>query len=207
MRHNQDHRKLGRTAAHRRAMLGNMVTSLFDKERIRTTEAKAKEARRLAERMITFARKQDLAARRRVARTVKDPDVLRKLFEEIAPRYAERPGGYTRLLKLGTRKGDAARTTILELVGEDDKPRQKKKSRKTYRKIDIPESPLIKAEKERKKAANEAAKKAAEEARAAEEEAKAAEEAAASEEAEAPAEEPEAGEKPEEPGEGEKKEE
>jgi len=111
MRHNQDHRKLGRTAAHRRAMLGNMVTSLFDKERIRTTEAKAKEARRLAERMITFARKQDLAARRRVARTVKDPDVLRKLFEEIAPRYAERPGGYTRLLKLGTRKGDAARTT------------------------------------------------------------------------------------------------
>lgn len=169
MRHNQDHRKLGRTAAHRRAMLGNMVTSLFEKERIRTTEVKAKEARRLAEKMITFARKQDLAARRRVARTVKDPGVLKKLFEEIAPRYAERPGGYTRILKLGTRRGDAARTAILELVGEDDKPRQKKKSRKTYRKIDIPESPVIRAEKERKKAEKEAARKAAEEKKAAEE--------------------------------------
>ncbi len=166
MRHNIDHRKLGRTAAHRKAMLSNMVTSLFERERITTTTVKAKEARRVAEKMITFARKGDLAARRHVARTVKDPAVLRKLFDDIAPRYAERPGGYTRILKTGIRKGDAAQTAILELVGKDDKPRGKKKSsRKTYHKVDIPESPVIAA----KRAAEQAAKKAEEETKAAEE--------------------------------------
>ncbi|MCK4549938.1 MAG: 50S ribosomal protein L17, partial [Candidatus Krumholzibacteria bacterium] len=142
-----------------------------------------------AERMITFARKGDLAARRHVARTVKDPVVLRKLFDDIAPRYVDRPGGYTRVLKTGVRKGDAARTAILELVGKDDKPRGKKKTtRKTHHKVDIPESPVIAA----KKAAEEAAKAAAEEAKAAEEAAKKAEEEAAAAEAaveEAPAEE------------------
>jgi large subunit ribosomal protein L17 len=194
MRHNNDHRKLGRTAAHRKAMLSNMVTSLFASERIETTTAKAKEARRVAERMITFARKGDLAARRHVARTVKDPVVLKKLFDEIAPRYAERPGGYTRVLKTGARKGDAASTAILELVGKDDKPRGKKKStRKTWHKVDIPESPVIRARKEAeaagKKAAEEAAKKA-------EEEAAAAEAAAAEETAEPEAEEPSAEEAP-----------
>ena len=196
MRHNHDHRKLGRTAAHRKAMLSNMVTSLFERERIQTTTAKAKEARRVAERMITFARKGDLSARRHVARTVKDPDVLRKLFDDIAPRYADRPGGYTRILKTGIRKGDAASTAILELVGKDDKPRGKKKSpRKTYHKVDIPESPVIRAKRE----AEAAAKKEAEEAKAAEEAAKKAEEEAAAAEEEkaeeapaeeAPAEEP-----------------
>jgi large subunit ribosomal protein L17 len=201
MRHNNDHKKLGRTAAHRKAMLSNMVTSLFERERIETTSVKAKEARRVAERMITFARKGNLAARRHVARTVKNPVVLGKLFDDIAPRYADRPGGYTRILKTGVRKGDAAQTAILELVGKDDKPRGKKKSpRKTYHKVDIPESPVIaarkaaekaakKAEKEAK-AAEAAAKKAEEEAAAAE---KAAEEAASTDEAEeAPAEEPSA---------------
>ncbi len=189
MRHNNDHRKLSRTAAHRKAMLGNMVTSLFERERITTTTVKAKEARRVAERMITFARKGDLAARRHVARTVKDPAVLRKLFDDIAPRYAERPGGYTRVLKTGIRKGDAAQTAILELVGKDDKPRGKKKSsRKTFHKVDIPESPVIAA----KRAAEQAAKKDEEEAKAAEEAAKKAEEEVAAAEAgagEAPAEE------------------
>ena len=182
MRHHMDHRKLSRTAAHRKAMLSNMVTSLFESERITTTTAKAKEARRVAERMITFARKGDLAARRHVARTVKDPVVLRKLFDDIAPRYVDRPGGYTRILKTGIRKGDAAKTAILELVGKDDKPRGKKKSsRKTYHKVDIPESPVIAA----KKAAKQAAKKAEEEAKAAEEAAKKAEEEAAAAEVEA----------------------
>lgn len=153
MRHNNDHRKLGRTAAHRRAMLRNMVTSLFERERITTTEAKAREARRLAERMITFARRGDLAARRHVCRTVSDPGVVKKLFDEIGPRYAERPGGYTRLLKTGVRRGDAARTAILELVGKDDKPRGKKKtSRKTYRKVEIPPSPAAAAEKKKRAA-------------------------------------------------------
>ena len=190
MRHNIDHKKLSRTAAHRKAMLSNMVTSLFERERIETTTVKAREAKRLAEKMITFARKGDLAARRHVARTVKDPVVLKKLFEDIAPRYAERPGGYTRVLKTGVRKGDAAQTAILELVGKDDKPRGKKKnSRKTFHKVDIPESPVIVA----KKAAEKAAKQAAKEAKAAEEAAKKAEEEAVAEpEAEeAPAEEEE----------------
>ena len=116
MRHHMDHRKLGRTAAHRKAMLSNMVTSLFERERITTTTAKAKEARRVAEKIITFARKGDLAARRHVARTVKDPVVLRKLFDDIAPRYVDRPGGYTRILKCGFRSGDSAPMAYIELV-------------------------------------------------------------------------------------------
>jgi len=200
MRHNIDHKKLGRTASHRKAMLSNMVTSLFERERIETTTVKAKEAKRLAEKMITFARKGDLAARRHVARTVKDPVVLRKLFDDIAPRYVDRPGGYTRVLKTGVRKGDAAQTAILELVGKDDKPRGKKKnSRKTHHKVEIPESPVIAAKKAAEaaaeaeaaeaKAAEEAAKKAEEEAAAAE--AAAAEEAVEPEAEEAPAEEEE----------------
>jgi large subunit ribosomal protein L17 len=120
-----------------------MVTSLFAAERIETTTAKAKEARRVAERMITFARRGDLAARRHVAKTVQDPKILKKLFEEIAPRYTDRPGGYTRVLKLGVgRKGDNAERAILELVGEKDEGRKKKKKpRKTYHKVDIPKSP------------------------------------------------------------------
>lgn len=195
MRHNIDHKKLSRTASHRKAMLSNMVTSLFESERIETTTVKAREAKRLAERMITFARKGDLSARRQVAKTVKDPVVLKKLFDDIAPRYVDRPGGYTRVLKTGVRKGDAAQTAILELVGKDDKPRGKKKtSRKTHHKVEIPESPVIAA----KRAADEAAKAAAKEAKAAEEAAKKAEEeaaaaeAAAAEESAEPAEEAEA---------------
>jgi large subunit ribosomal protein L17 len=194
MRHNMDHRNLSRTASHRKAMLSNMVTSLFERERIETTTVKAKEAKRLAEKIITFARKGDLSARRHVARTVKNPVVLRKLFDDIAPRYVDRPGGYTRVLKTGVRKGDAAKTAILELVGKNDKPRGKKKtSRKTFHKVEIPESPVIAA----KKAAEKAAKAAAKEAKAAEEAAKKAEEEAAVAEAaepeaeEAPAEEEE----------------
>ena len=148
MRHNVDRRKLNRTASHRKAMLRNMVTSLFANERIRTTTAKAKEARRLAERMITFARRGDLSARRHVAKTLKDPEVLRKLFDEIAPRYVDRPGGYTRILKLGVRKGDGARTALIELVGEKDEGRKKKKKpRKKYHKVQIPQAPVKAADK------------------------------------------------------------
>src|SRR5882762_2199514 len=116
MRHRKDHRKLGRNASHRRALLRNLITALFQYERIETTVAKAKESRRLAERMITFAKRGDLAARRHVARFVMKPDVTHKLFETIAPWYAERNGGYTRIVRIGRRLGDAGETAYLELV-------------------------------------------------------------------------------------------
>jgi large subunit ribosomal protein L17 len=155
MRHNRDWRKLNRTASHRRAMLRNMVTSLFAVERIHTTTAKAREARRVAERMITFARRGDLSARRHVAKTVNDPAVLQKLFTEIAPRYVERPGGYTRILKLGIRRGDAAQRVILELVGADEEGRKKnKKARKKRQKVEVPEKrPAAKGKAKRKEEA------------------------------------------------------
>ena len=116
MRHRKDHRKLSRTHTHRRALLRNLVTALFQYERIETTVEKAKEARRLAERMITFGKRGDLAARRHVARFVTKPQVTHKLFATIAPWYAERNGGYTRILRIGPRLGDAGETAYLELV-------------------------------------------------------------------------------------------
>ena len=97
-------------------MFKNMVTSLFREERLETTIVKAKECRRVAERLITFAKRGDLHARRQVARVVKDTAVVKKLFDDLGPRYAERPGGYTRILKTGFRNGDNAPMSILELV-------------------------------------------------------------------------------------------
>jgi large subunit ribosomal protein L17 len=128
-------------------MLANMVTSLFKHERIETTTPKAKEARRLAEKLITHARRGDLASRRHVARTVQDAAILQKLFAEIAPRYVDRPGGYTRIIKLGTvRLGDGGAKAILELLKKDEEGRKKKKApRKTYHKIDMPAAPAAKA--------------------------------------------------------------
>lgn len=120
MRHRIAGRKLGRTRAHRRAMMSNLATSLFDKERITTTLPKAKELRSFAERLITKAKADTLHARRLVARVIQDKLVLRKVFEQLSPRYAERAGGYTRIYKLGLRKGDAAEMAIIELV---DRPR------------------------------------------------------------------------------------
>ncbi|MGE5177377.1 MAG: 50S ribosomal protein L17 [Hyphomicrobiales bacterium] len=116
MRHRKDHRKLSRTREHRKALLRNLTTSLFLHERIETTVAKAKEARRMAERMITFAKRGDLAARRHVARFVHGDDVVRKLFDTVAPWYADRQGGYTRIVRIGRRLGDAGETAMLELV-------------------------------------------------------------------------------------------
>ena len=116
MRHRKKGRKLSRTASHRRAMLRNMATSLFRHERVTTTTAEAKELRPYAERLITLARRGDLHARRLAARKIADREVLAKLFEDIGPRFAERPGGYTRILKLGHRRGDAAEMALIELV-------------------------------------------------------------------------------------------
>lgn len=109
-------RKLGRQAAHRKALFRHVVTALFDHERIETTEVKAKEVRALAEKMITLAKRGDLHARRQVAEVLTDPQVVQKLFDTIAGRYAERNGGYTRIMKIGPRRGDAAPMVLLELV-------------------------------------------------------------------------------------------
>ena len=124
MRHRVAHRKLGRTTPHRRALLRNLATALFDKERIRTTLPKAKELRPFAERLITLAKREEnrLHARRLAARDLQDPAVVQKLFDTIGARFATRPGGYTRILRLGPRKGDGAEMAYLELVGYEYKP-------------------------------------------------------------------------------------
>lgn len=109
-------RKLGRTTDHRKALLRNQVTSLLRHGKIETTVAKAKETQRMSEKMITLAKRGDLHARRQVLAYIYDEDVVTKLFEEIGPSYQERNGGYTRVLKLGPRRGDAAEMAILELV-------------------------------------------------------------------------------------------
>jgi len=116
MRHRNGVAKLSKTPSHRRAMLRNMVTSLLRHERITTTAPKAKEAKRWTERMITLGKRGDLHARRQAAAFVNDETVLKKLFDEIAPAFKERRGGYTRILRTGVRKGDVAEVAILELV-------------------------------------------------------------------------------------------
>ena len=110
------YKKLGRDSAHRKSMLRNLVTDLLREGRITTTEDRAKEARRQAEKMITLAKRGDLHARRQVLSYVYDETVVTKLFDEIAPKYEDRQGGYTRILKLGPRRGDAAEVVFLELV-------------------------------------------------------------------------------------------
>lgn len=116
MRHNRDERRFDRPVGHLRCMLANMTNSLFINGRIKTTTAKTKELRRVVERMITLGKKGDLSSRRRALSFMRDKVVVKKLFEEIAPRYRERNGGYTRILRLGVRPGDSAPVAILELV-------------------------------------------------------------------------------------------
>ncbi len=116
MQHNRAGRKLRRNTAHRLAMFSNQLDSLMTHERIQTTLPKAKELRPLAERLITVAKKDGVAARRRVARWIPDRTTVKKMFETIAPRFVDRPGGYTRILRLGARRGDAAEAAILEFV-------------------------------------------------------------------------------------------
>ena len=116
MRHRKKGRSFSRTAEHRTAMMRNMATSLFLHGRVETTTEKAKELRRFAEPLITKAKRGDLHARRTVGRKIHDKEALAKLFDEIGPRFSERPGGYTRVVKLGHRSGDAADMAIIELV-------------------------------------------------------------------------------------------
>ena len=120
--------RLGRKASHRKALHRNMVTSLIKYERIETTQAKAKEIRRTAEKMVTRAKVDSVHNRRIVAKMLYEKDVLNKLFTEVGPRFAERPGGYTRILKIGKRAGDAADMVILEFLTEEVKTAPKKKA-------------------------------------------------------------------------------
>lgn len=121
MRHRKEKRQLGRTTSHRQALLRNLVTSLLEKERIETTLAKAKELRRTADRMITLGKKGDLAARRRALQTIRSNDVVQKVFADLALRYENRPGGYTRIYHLGPRPGDGASMALIELVDRPQK--------------------------------------------------------------------------------------
>jgi len=118
MRHRAKGRQLSRTSSHKRAMLNNMACSLFAHGRVITTEAKAKELRPYAEKLITLARRGDLHARRLAERKIRDRETLAKLFTDIGPRFAARPGGYTRILKLGHRPGDGADLARIELLAE-----------------------------------------------------------------------------------------
>jgi large subunit ribosomal protein L17 len=127
MRHGVGHRKLQKSTPHRLAMLDNMVTSLLEHEAIRTTVPKAKEARRLAERIITLGKRGGLSNVRLAERTVRSRAVLQKVFGELKERYATRPGGYTRIVRLGFRTGDAAEMALLELVDRPAKAEPEKK--------------------------------------------------------------------------------
>ena len=160
MRHRRDHKQLSRTAEHRRALLRNLVTALFEHERIETTATKAKEARRVAERLITVAKRNDLAGRRQVGSYVFSETVTKKLFDTIAPWYTERPGGYTRIVRMPKRRlGDAAEMVILELVKSSEQKAEDRRKRE--------EAATTKAERRR-------AREGAQEPAAAQEEAKAA---------------------------------
>ena len=120
MRHKKSARKLGRTSSHRDAMFRNMVTSLFEHERIVTTREKAKELKPIAEKMITLAKRGDLHARRQALSYIRSKDIVEKLFTDIQEQFSDRKGGYTRILQTGTRKGDAAPMAIIELVGYEE---------------------------------------------------------------------------------------
>lgn len=128
MRHRVGQRKLQKDTSHRLAMLNNMVTSLIEHEAIKTTLPKAKEARRLAERVITLGKRGGLSNVRLAGRTVKNRELLQKVFGELKDRYQTRPGGYTRIIRLGFRTGDAAQMALLELVDRPDKPAKAAKS-------------------------------------------------------------------------------
>lgn len=128
MRHQKAGRRLSRTTEHRQAMLRNLLTALMEHEKVETTRAKAKEVRKWAEQIITLAKRGDLHARRQTLAVVRSKKALTKLFGELKERYQDRPGGYTRLVPLGWRRGDGASLSILELVGRPEKlPKARKK--------------------------------------------------------------------------------
>lgn len=119
MRHRRAHRKLGRTTSHRIALLRNLVTEFFDKEKVITTVPKAKELRPFAEKLITLGKRDSLHARRQAVAVIRTRPVVQKLFETLAPRFADRNGGYTRIVRLGPRPGDNAEMALIELIGSE----------------------------------------------------------------------------------------
>lgn len=158
MRHRVKGRKLKRTASHRTATLRSLATSVLKHKRIKTTLAKAKEARTFVEKLITKARRNDLHSKRLIMSEIKDKEVVKELFAEIVPKIGDRPGGYTRVIKLGARVGDAAQMAILELVDYNEVANKKAEERKEKREQKAQEKA---AEKE--KAAEEAATQTTEE--------------------------------------------
>lgn len=143
MRHQKSGRKLGRNSAHRKAMFRNMVTSLFEHGSIRTTDARAKELRKIADRMVTLGKRDTVHARRHAAKTIQDKNVLHKLFGEIAGGFAERQGGYTRIIKLGNRRGDNAPMSVIELMpfgAPEAKQRKRPVAPKVTKRADVPET-------------------------------------------------------------------
>jgi len=154
MRHQAHHGKLGVQPAHRRAMIRNMVTSLFKHERIKTTKVRAREVRRYAEKMITTAKKETLAAKREVLGFVREREVVNKLFKTLIYRYAQRKGGYTRVLKLGFRAGDGADMVYLELV---DRPTEEKAPETTTEKKEASADATVEKAGDKKKKSKEAA--------------------------------------------------
>ncbi len=163
MKHRMRTRRLGRSSPHRKALFRNMVTALLEHERIETTDAKAKELRRVADRMITLGKRGTLHARRRALRTIRSRDVTAKLFDSLAERYRDRPGGYTRVLKLGHRHGDAAPVSIIELVDREGTVAAPKgaAAKKAPARKAASESPAKAASAKAKPAARPAAKPAA----------------------------------------------
>lgn len=133
MRHLKSGRKLNRSSSHRHAMWRNMVTSLLQREHLQTTDAKAKELRRFAERIITLGKRNTLHARRQALAFVRSRSVVAKLFDDIAPRFTTRPGGYTRITKLGSRRGDAAPISLVELTERGDRARSEAEKKRERR--------------------------------------------------------------------------
>jgi large subunit ribosomal protein L17 len=129
MRHQVKKGMLGRNTAHRRALMRNLVTSFLERERVRTTLAKARSARPVAEKMITLAKRGTLHARRQALAYITKETAVKKLFDDIGPRFTERPGGYTRIVKLDRRAGDGAEMAMLEIVGAEFKAKTKKKKK------------------------------------------------------------------------------
>jgi len=152
MRHGKKTKKLGRTKSHRRAMLANMAASLFLYHVIKTTEAKAKEVKKLADKLITIAKRGDLHAHRLVYDVIKDRKLVKKLFDEIAPKLMDREGGYTKVLKLATRRGDGASLSVVKLLVERPPTEEKKgKKEKPKKEAKSKKEAEVKADKERKK--------------------------------------------------------